>query len=272
VHRYAGSENVRALLGPHAYTLGLSATVEGGFDTSAAEKLITALGPIFYRYTLQQALADGVLARLALSNIRVSMLEEEQRRYDALSTRIRILAARFGISDERTQHTLRARARVAALAAIRIPVTVRLALDSAGKKLIVFHESVDHAIDIANLLTARGLNTSVYHSRMSPIARRESLRLFLRGVNEVMVACRALDEGLNAPSVEMAIIASGTATARQRIQRIGRVLRVTPKKESALVTTLFASEPEKQRLDREVESMQGLVASVQWRQVQSNDG
>jgi hypothetical protein len=59
---------------------------------------------------------------------------------------------------------------------------------------------------------------------------------------------RALDEGFNVPETEVGIIATSTATPRQRIQRLGRVLRPTEGKNGATVYTLVATEPEIQRL------------------------
>ena len=41
----------------------------------------------------------------------------------------------------------------------------------------------------------------------------------------ILLCCRALDEGLNVPETDVGIILSSTGSLRQRIQRIGRILR-----------------------------------------------
>lgn len=66
--------------------------------------------------------------------------------------------------------------------------------------------------------------------------RRDNLRLYRRGVFDTLVTCRALDEGTNVPETSVAIIAASTASIRQRIQRLGRVLRRAPGKEKATVS------------------------------------
>ena len=65
------------------------------------------------------------------------------------------------------------------------------------------------------------------------------------------ITCRALDEGFNVPETEVGIIAASTATRRQRIQRLGRVLRPVKGKETAVVYSLVATEPEIKRLREE---------------------
>jgi superfamily II DNA or RNA helicase len=74
---------------------------------------------------------------------------------------------------------------------------------------------------------------------------------------------RALDEGFNVPETEVGSIATSTATPRQRIQRLGRVLRPTEGKNGATVYTLVATEPEIQRLREEEQDLEG-VADVTW--------
>ncbi len=77
------------------------------------------------------------------------------------------------------------------------------------------------------------------------------------------MTCRALDEGFNVPETEVGIIAASTATNRQRIQRLGRVLRPAKGKDRALIYTLVATEPEIKRLQQEEENLEG-VAEVTW--------
>ena len=104
---------------------------------------------------------------------------------------------------------------------------------------------------------------TMYHTGLPPEVRRENLRLYRRGAFNCMVCCRALDEGLDVPDTNVAIVAGSTSSTRQRIQRLGRVLRKRPGKSSALIYTLHGTEVEKARLAEEEEEMKG-VASVKW--------
>jgi superfamily II DNA or RNA helicase len=77
------------------------------------------------------------------------------------------------------------------------------------------------------------------------------------------VSCRALDEGFNVPESEIGIIAASTATHRQRIQRLGRVLRPAPNKERAIIYSIVASVPEIRRLAAEAEDLKE-IAEIEW--------
>ena len=102
----------------------------------------------------------------------------------------------------------------------------------------------------------RGLSATIYHSRIRPELRRDNLRLYRSGVFSVLVTCRALDEGVNIPETNVAIIASSTASNRQRIQRLGRVLRPAPYKEQATIYTIYMTRAEEDRL---VAEARGLI-------------
>jgi superfamily II DNA or RNA helicase len=103
----------------------------------------------------------------------------------------------------------------------------------------------------------------VYHSKLKLRQRAEILSAYRQGEIDVLVTCRALDEGFNVPETEIGIIAASTATRRQRIQRLGRVLRPVKGKGSATIFSLVATDPEIKRL-REEEAELEDVAKVTW--------
>lgn len=86
---------------------------------------------------------------------------------------------------------------------------------------------------------------------------------------DVLVSCRALDEGTNVPETVVAVIASSTSSQRQRIQRLGRVLRPSDGKTVASVYTLYTTDTEEKRL-REEEALLEGVATVQWYKGKAN--
>ena len=90
--------------------------------------------------------------------------------------------------------------------------------------------------------------------------------MFKAGEFDILVTCRALDEGLNVPNANAAVVGASTRSTRQRIQRLGRVLRVAPEKGHADVATIFATDHERNSLQREAESLAD-VAETRWYQV-----
>lgn len=269
-HRAAPPANSLALRGEHQATLGLSATPEREYDEGFQDVLVPHLGEIFFSYDYDDAKRDGVITDFSLINVAVPLTPAEASRYDSLSGRVAraLRIVESGQGDEgQLRHLLRARAAVAAAARMRVPVAVRIADSNRGKRIVIFHERIDAAEEICSLLKERGHNVTLYHSRIGEAIRRDNLRLFRSGAFQVLVSCRALDEGMNVPETEVGIIASSTSSIRQRIQRLGRVLRPSPGKERATIYTLYATEVEENRLRREAETLEA-ASTVQWQAVE----
>ncbi len=265
-HRAGSEKNAEALYGNFIATLGLSATPERQYDDGFREFVAPALGEIIYRYSYTDAARDGVISNFELINVNIPLLEHEQEKYDEITRKIartRFLAQANPDAELTLKRMLQRRASEVARCAWRIPTAVKLIDQRRGVRAIVFHERVADAETIARLLLDRGHNVVLYHSGIEAHVRRERLRLFRTGIHDVLVCCRALDEGMNVPETALAIIASSTASLRQRIQRLGRILRPAAGKELATVITLYATPDEESRLRAEANRLGG-VAQVRW--------
>ncbi len=267
-HRFGAPFNRGALPGPMAATLGLSATPIREYDPWFEEYVAPALGEILIEYGYEAAARDHVLAPFALHNYRVPTTDEEDAEISALRRRI-ANRLREGATpdDEQLQRLLRARARLVRGISSRIPAAVAILDRHRGRRALVFHESIDAAVEITRQLERKQHRVLSYHSGLGPVTRQRNLFLFSRGVVDVLVTCRALDEGLNVPDVEPWSGGSLDSSTRQRIQRLGRVLRPAPGKASALVCTLYATPEEQDRLTAEAGRLEG-VAETKWYRVQ----
>jgi superfamily II DNA or RNA helicase len=270
-HRSGSYENSKSLIGPWGSTLGLSATPERQYDDGYDRYIKDTLGEIIFRYTVAEAIRDGVLTPFNLINVEVPLTEKEMEDHDKLTKRIsKMIALNSSDSEEsndKLEYLLRLRAKNYQNAISRVPVTVRLMDSLHGSRTIIFHESISSVDRISRILKERNHSVVTYHSKISSKIRRDNLRMFRKGMSNVLVTCRALDEGLNVPETEVAIISSATSSDRQRIQRLGRVLRPSKGKDSATVYTLFATEIEKKRLQDEAELMPDLI-NTRWQAVQ----
>ncbi len=265
-HRAASQANSLALRGDYRATLGISATPEREHDDLFTTVLVPLLGPVTFEYSYSQALRDGVIVPFDLINVSTDMTAEEQREYDDASVDIARTYQKVMSGDVNRDllvRKLQRRARLAASSIHRIPVTVRLAEQHRDNRLIIFHESISSAERILRILLARNFNATIYHSRIGAELRRDNLRLYRRGVFDTIVTCRALDEGANVPETDVAIVASSTGSARQRIQRLGRVLRPAPGKPRARIYTIYVSKPEERRLAEEASTLTG-AGEVIW--------
>ena len=63
------------------------------------------------------------------------------------------------------------------------------------------------------------------HSRLSAAARKAALDGLRSGDVQVLVSVKALQEGIDIPDVGLGVSVASTASARQRIQTMGRILR-----------------------------------------------
>ena len=268
-HRAGSPENAKALQGTFAAALGLSATPQREYDRGFEDFVVPALGPVIFEYDYTQAYADGVVTPFALINVQVDFLPDEQEEYTRLTKRAAVLLrqVRAGNGDvgveERLKRVLQMRAAVSATAKMRVPVAAKIVEENRGSPTIVFHERVSSADALFDVLRQRNHSVCLYHSKVAPELRRDNLRLFRRGVFDVLISCRALDEGMNVPETMVAVIASSTASQRQRIQRFGRVLRPARGKQGALIYSLYATGQERVRLLREAAQLEG-VAEVMW--------
>ena len=263
-HRAGAVENSRALMGNHEATLGLSATPEREADDGFVTRITPALGPVIYDYDYRTAKTDGVIVDFDLMNIEIGFRAGDLNR---LQSRLKntkdtsegrasvVLATSSGLKSTKITRS--------AERALRVPWAVKLALSHKRERVIVFHERVADVESIAELLASLGQNSVTYHSSLSDSHRRDNLRLFRRGIVNMLVTCRALDEGANVPEANIAIVAHSTSSTRQRIQRLGRVLRPARSKRRALVYTLYVGDDQRIRLSKEAANLEG-VADVSW--------
>jgi superfamily II DNA or RNA helicase len=260
----AASERFRTALDvPKLASLGLSATPDRQYDEGLTEVLVPALGPVVYEYTYKDALRDGVIVPFALKNIVFDLEEETREAYDKLTKAIARSISKNGIDAEESIALMLKRARVLNLSLERVRLALKLVAAHPGMKILVFHEDIRACNLIHEVLTQNGVKAGLYHSKLPLKARASMLAAYKKGLLDTLVTCRALDEGFNVPETQIGIIAASTATRRQRIQRLGRILRPSSSKDAATIYTLVATEPEIARLKTEEEELEG-VASITW--------
>jgi len=228
-------------------TLGLSATPErsdDGFD----ELLVPRLGEVVYRYPLRRALDDGLLAPLEVVNLYFDLEAAEQREYARISDRISSLRARLmaggmedgpgwdarlaqsaaGDSDAYALRGLLQRRRRLTTSAAGRMQCLKFVVENGyldHRRTLIFNESIAQAELVGTMLGKAGVSYELEHSQLTSVRRSAALRRFSTGSTPVLVAVRALDEGIDVPDADQGIIVSGTFNSRQRIQRIGRVVR-----------------------------------------------
>lgn len=243
-------------------TLGLSATPERQYDDGLDALLIPALGPVLMRYTYRDALAEGVIVPFRLHNIVFELESETQIAYDKLTRRLAQSIEAIGADAPETVSLMLRRARILNMSLARVRLALKLVARHRGQKVLIFHEDIGACDLINKVLLGNEIKAGVYHSGLPLQVRANVLSAYKSSELDVLVTCRALDEGFNVPETEVGIIAASTATRRQRIQRLGRVLRPSQGKTSATVFTLVATKPEIDRLREEEAELEGVAEAV----------
>ncbi len=232
--------------------LGLSATAEVPALTT---HLIPAIGPLFYRYRLDSALRDRVVNPFILFNIAVRLNEEEREEYNDLSDRITKavltlttmapgvmnldiplrdkIQRLINTHDERVkncalalQALLLERRALIATADNRLKVTLEILKSTRrSDRILIFTERIEQVDALYLKLNGHGYSSVRYTSAMDRTEKERNLRAFRSGEKHILIACRALDEGLDVPDCNVGIMLANTAQTLQRIQRTGRIIR-----------------------------------------------
>jgi superfamily II DNA or RNA helicase len=106
---------------------------------------------------------------------------------------------------------------------------------------MIYCADIAQATNVSRLLAHRGFRVARYSS--DDVDRKRLLSEFARGYLDALVAVKCLDEGVDIPAADLAVILASDASQRQFIQRRGRVLRAAPKKAIAKVIDVVVVPP-----------------------------
>ena len=100
---------------------------------------------------------------------------------------------------------------------------------------IVYAAGVDHAYNLAQEFRAAGLKAEAVSGRTPPVKLAETLAAYERGEINVLINAMLLAEGWNSPRATVVMHLAPTASRRVYQQRIGRIMRLHPRKEAGIV-------------------------------------
>jgi ribonuclease E len=100
---------------------------------------------------------------------------------------------------------------------------------------IVYAAGVDHAYNLAQEFRAAGLRAEAVSGRTPPVRLAETLAAYERGEINVLINAQLLAEGWNSPRATVCMHLAPTASRRVYQQRIGRIMRIHPRKEAGIV-------------------------------------
>jgi superfamily II DNA or RNA helicase len=236
VHHFGsgiGDEAVELCAAPAR--LGLSATLPE--DEIRRARLELLVGAEVYHASVEE-LSGRYLAPFELVTITVGLTASERRAYDAELSIWRPLCRAFfdavpqGTWKDFVTSASRSDAGRKALSAWRH--SREIVGYSKGKRAAVgdlLHRHRDSRVLIfaANNETAyeaaREFLVQPITCDIGPKERDRALAHFSRGELRILVSARVLNEGLDVPAADIAILVGGSQGTREYVQRVGRVLR-----------------------------------------------
>ena len=255
-HRYAAASFSKALQSDFKYRLGLTATYERP-DRANVAVLDPYFGGVVFQMWYDRALRDGVIAEFDIAFVGVTLTNAERADYQSASAAISKLGmslkVKLNLQDASFEQFMVAVQSFAkrkddpspivfmARKYLEAVVKRQQTLTNAKNKMkvldgiapviaesrgtLVFSQTVDSSTQAALLLQRSGIETKSVSSSSKPHERRGAMQLFANGFAKVLCAPRILDEGIDVPDSDMAVVLSGSKQPRQTIQRLGRIIR-----------------------------------------------
>lgn len=218
------------------YRLGLTATPERSDDKHV--DLDELIGKIVYRKAPEE-LAGTALSEHKIKQIRVSLSEDERNQYDTLIAQRNDFLSKSNIYlgtlngwQRFVQASGRSKEGRAAMLAHR--QARQIAFGTEAKIRVLSELLAEHFKDRVLIFTDD--NATVYRISQTFLIpaithqtkvkeRHDFLQSFREGSYPRLVTSRVLNEGVDVPEANVAIVLSGTGSTREYIQRLGRILR-----------------------------------------------
>jgi superfamily II DNA or RNA helicase len=265
VHRLGSTKHRQVLEIAFKALLGLSATPERLYDREGSQALTIAFGekPVYnldmgdsVRIKEDDATEATILGHFLCNysyDFDIAYLtSDEQVEWLRVTNDIRKEAARsnsngrVGPQDEmpeKLKMMLIRRARIIKTALNKLDVTSRLIKERypEGGRWIVYCEDENQLDQITERLRTENPRIVVlkYHSKMPMAERARTLSAFEADPG-IIVSIRCLDEGVDIPSADGAIILASSTNPREYVQRRGRLLRKAKGKRVAGIIDVMA--------------------------------
>ena len=253
VHHLGGEgyrEIARLLAAPAR--LGLTATFER--PDGEHEVIEELVGPLVQRVAIDD-LAGEHLADYDIKRIAVELTDDERARYEEFQGTFTDYLAQSGIQlrsgSDYQELVKRSGNDPAAREALLAKQRAREVMMNAERKVerlagILDRHRADRIIvftaytDLVYRLSERFLLPAITHET-SGSERREILERFRDGTYSRVVTANVLDEGVDVPDANVAVVLSGSGSEREFTQRLGRILRPTEDGSRALLYELVTA-------------------------------
>ncbi len=252
VHEMGATKSMGALqeLSPIRYRLGLSATPLHYWDTERNDDLTLFFGNVIFSWDMKKAInpPHGYLPCLVPYSyqIKFSCLDEKELDdYCKISNEINKYIARkekdlkmsfmkIIREDKNLQNLLFKRTAIIQRSKDRLNILKEIITENISilKKCIIYCENIKEIETIRKIVTNMGYDTLIFHSGLKSEERKNALKDFRYGTSRFIIAVGCLDQGVDIPNCDSAIILSSSKNPREYVQRRGRILRPNGKEKT----------------------------------------
>ncbi len=234
-----------ALLSLAPYRLGLTATFPE--EQVPCEVITNLIGPVVHKIGIRD-LQGGVLSDYRTERIALQLTPEEKIEYEKCHEEYVSFVRRNHVSfqsdngwkdfllacavrpDGKNAYQAYLKQRnIARCGRMKLLETWRIIQSNPHARIIVFTADNATAYQIGNLLCL-----PVLTHKTKAAERKDFLERFRSGEYPVLVTGKVLNEGVDVPEANIAIVVSGSGCVREHIQRLGRILRRGENKEAVL--------------------------------------
>ncbi|MBW4536680.1 MAG: DEAD/DEAH box helicase family protein [Pleurocapsa minor HA4230-MV1] len=240
----AGAEQYRRILrDDFTYRLGLSATPIRPHDEEGTNFVLNYFGNVVYELDLKRAIKLDILCQYEYYVYVVTLTDAENEEYQNLTKKITKLL-RSGNDQVRVSinRLTIERSRIIKSANDKINILDLIIQDHPLNKGMIYCANIDQADMVCYRLSQQGMIVSRFTSKEDK-QRPQILHEFSQGRLDALVAVKCLDEGINIPAAQEAIILASDTSERQFIQRRGRILRKAERKERATLIDILVVPP-----------------------------
>ena len=255
---------------PQRAILGLTATID---EKDPRYQTIMVVAPPVKRYMIKDAVADGRLARPEIIPIKVTLTNDEQRIYQQTTTRIKEISYKLHAFDavqilavlknpnERYRASLakawfanvQKRKELLATTKNKLDEALKIVKNHRQEPVMIFSETIASINKLKQILENSGIAARTVHNSVKTKERKKILQSWGKEYF-ALLSVHTLEIGYDIPNVRIAIIIANTSNINQIVQRIGRVIRKTIEKQSALIYVIYVNDTKEDNILRIVKS------------------
>lgn len=251
VHGIGSNKQILGLNENFDYRLGLSATPERWFDEEGTQMLFDYFGGSVFQFDIDDALetinpdtGETYLTPYYYHPIIVDLNKEEMDEYVDITRQLGYyLNSKRKDSEEKAEHLKLKRQRIINNLEDKLFKLEEILNENPNLDKTLIFCSPQQINDVQKILNDNGISQhkftqseSASKTKKQTFSQREQLiKHFEEGSYQVLVAIKCLDEGVDIPIADTAIIMSSTSNPREYVQRRGRILRRAPGKEFATI-------------------------------------